>query len=142
MGMIMKKLNLFAGIAIALSGLFASQTFAASGCISAACDPAAAAAACDPAAPAAADPAADPAQRKAFLVTFPPHAPRPPHAIRLPPLPAMPVATPAATQVATLDANPVAFPKPLAAEPAPIAAALAATVFANVMDALKFPLEN
>ena len=58
--MIMKKLHLFAGIALALSGLFASQTFAASGCISAACDPAAAAAACDPAA-AAADPAADPA---------------------------------------------------------------------------------
>ena len=46
----MKKLNLFAGIAVAISGLFASQTFAASGCISAACDPAAAAAACDPAA--------------------------------------------------------------------------------------------
>ena len=45
MGMIMKKLNLFAGIAVAISGLFASQTFAASGCISAACDPAAAAAA-------------------------------------------------------------------------------------------------
>ena len=60
MGMIMKKLNLFAGIAVALSGLFASQTFAASGCTTAACDPAAAAAACDPAAAAAA-PAADPA---------------------------------------------------------------------------------
>ena len=58
--MIMKKLNLFAGIAVALSGLFASQTFAASGCTTAACDPAAAAAACDPAAAAAA-PAADPA---------------------------------------------------------------------------------
>ena len=59
----MKKLNLFAGIAVAISGLFASQTFAASGCVSAACDPAAAAAAaCDPAAAAAADPtsAADP----------------------------------------------------------------------------------
>ena len=49
----MKKLNLFAGIAIAISGLFASQTFAASGCVTAACDPAAAAAACDPAAAAA-----------------------------------------------------------------------------------------
>ena len=56
--MIMKKLNLFAGIAVALSGLFASQTFAASGCVTAACDPAAAAAACDPAA-AAADSAPD-----------------------------------------------------------------------------------
>ncbi|MBR5711339.1 MAG: outer membrane beta-barrel protein [Thermoguttaceae bacterium] len=49
----MKKLNLFAGIAVAISGLFASQTFAASGCTTAACDPAAAAAACDPAAAAA-----------------------------------------------------------------------------------------
>ncbi len=56
--MIMKKLNLFAGIAVAISGLFASQTFAASGCTTAACDPAAAAAACDPAA-AAADSAPD-----------------------------------------------------------------------------------
>ena len=58
--------KLFVGIALAISCLFASQTFAASGCISAACDPAAAAAACDPAAampacaPAAAMPACDP----------------------------------------------------------------------------------
>ncbi|MBR0236900.1 MAG: outer membrane beta-barrel protein [Thermoguttaceae bacterium] len=55
--------KLFLGIALAISGLFASQTFAASACTSTACDPAAAAAACDPAvsacdpAPVACDPA-------------------------------------------------------------------------------------
>ena len=59
MGIIMKKTALLAGIAIAVFGLFANQTFAASGCVTAACDPAAAAAAaCDPA---AADPASAPA---------------------------------------------------------------------------------
>ena len=45
----MNKLNLFIGIALSLSVLIASQTFAASGCVLTACDPAAAAA-CDPAA--------------------------------------------------------------------------------------------
>ena len=50
MGIIMKKLHLFAGIAVSISGLFAGyDAFAASGCITSACDPAAAAAACDPA---------------------------------------------------------------------------------------------
>ena len=58
MGITMKRMTLLVGIALTISGLFASQTFAASGCISAACDPAAAAAACDPAA--AANPACDP----------------------------------------------------------------------------------
>ena len=59
MGIIMKRITLLAGIALIVSGLFTSQTFAASGSIAAACDPAAAAAACDPAT--AADPASAPA---------------------------------------------------------------------------------
>lgn len=53
MGITMRKINLFAGALIALSGMFASQTFAATGCEMSACDPAAAAAACGPAAAAA-----------------------------------------------------------------------------------------
>ena len=65
MGIIMNRnqTKLFLGIALSISGLFASQTFAASACTSAACDPSAAAAACDPAvaacepAPVACDPA-------------------------------------------------------------------------------------
>ena len=60
MGIIMKRIAFLTGIALLISGLFASQTFAASGCTTAACDPAAAAAACDPAAaaPATCSPAA------------------------------------------------------------------------------------
>ena len=45
----MRKFNLLAGIAVAVFGLFISQTYAASGSALTACDPAAAAA-CDPAA--------------------------------------------------------------------------------------------
>ncbi len=64
MGIIMNRnqTKLIVGIALSISGLFASQTFAASACASAACDPSAAAA-CDPAvaacepAPVACDPA-------------------------------------------------------------------------------------
>ena len=59
MGSIMKRITLLAGIALTISGVFASQTFAASGCLKTACDPAAAAA-CDPAA-ATAEPAPEPA---------------------------------------------------------------------------------
>ncbi len=57
MGIIMNRnqTKLLFGIALSISGLFASQTMAASGCITAACDPAAAAA-CEPAA-AACEPA-------------------------------------------------------------------------------------
>ncbi len=51
MGIIMRKSSLLAGLAI-ISALFTSQGFAASGCVSAACNPAAAAA-CDPAVAAA-----------------------------------------------------------------------------------------
>ena len=68
MGIIMNRnqTKLLVGIALSISGLFASQTFAASACTSAACDPAAAAAACDPAvaacepAPVACEPACKP----------------------------------------------------------------------------------
>ena len=49
MGIIMNRTKLFFGIAVSISGLFASQTFAASCSITSACDPAAAAAACEPA---------------------------------------------------------------------------------------------
>ena len=61
MGIIMKRITLLAGIVLTISGLFASQTFAASGCVTAACDPVAAAVtACDPvAASPASAPAAD-----------------------------------------------------------------------------------
>ncbi len=48
MGIIMKRKTFLTGIALTIFSLFASQTFAASGSIAAACDPAAAAAACDP----------------------------------------------------------------------------------------------
>ena len=55
----MNQTKLFVGIALSISSLFASQTFAASACVSAACDPVAAAA-CEPA-PAACEPACSPA---------------------------------------------------------------------------------
>ena len=137
MGMIMKKLNLFAGIAVALSGLFASQTFAASGCISSALlriliitvrksllrllsaiqlPPQLILLQFPP--------------RIAIRVASPPLAPRPLHAIRLPPLPA------------TLAAIPAACPPLLAAEPAPLAEASAATDFADVNAAAKAPCAN